>query len=82
METLGLIAAVAMPFWNIPLIIRIGRRKSSGDISLAWAVGVFACILLMLPSGLTSPDRVFKTFAIINTILFGAVTVQVIRYRR
>ncbi len=82
METLGLIAAVVMPFWNIPLIIRIGQRKSADDISLTWVLGVFVCILLMLPSGLASPDRVFRTFAILNTFFFGAVAVQVIRYRR
>lgn len=77
----GFIAAVAMPFWNIPLILTIGRRKSSKDISLAWALGVFACILLMLPSALASPDRTFKVFGIVNAVLFGAVVVQVIRYR-
>ena len=29
MRTLGLIAAVGMPLWNIPLILKIGRRQSS-----------------------------------------------------
>ena len=81
MQALGLIAAVAMPLWNIPLILRIQRRRSSGDISLAWALGVFGCILLMLPSALASPDVVFRAFGIVNTVLFGAVVVQVLRYR-
>ena len=80
-ETIGLIAAIILPFWNIPLIVRIGRRRSSKDMSLWWTVGVFVCMLLMLPSGLTSADRVFRVFSIVNTILFGAVVVQVIRYR-
>jgi len=80
-QEIGFVAAIAMPFWNIPLIIRIGRRKSSKDISLGWAVGVFACILLMLPSALVSPDPVFKAFGIINAILFGAVVAQIFRYR-
>ena len=81
-ERLGLIAAVAMPLWNIPLIVRISRRKSSGDISLSWALGVFTCIVLMLPSALVSPDPVFKIFGILNTVLFGASVVQIFRYRR
>lgn len=81
MHTLGLIAAVVMPLWNIPLILRIGRRKSSKDISLSWALGIFACILLMLPSALASPDAIFRTFGIANTVLFAGVVVQVIRYR-
>ncbi len=78
---LGMIGAVVMPFWNIPLIITIGRRKSSKDISLVWALGVFACILLLLPCALASPDHAFKAFGIVNAVLFGAVVVQVIRYR-
>ena len=81
MQTVGLIAAVAMPFWNIPLILRIRRRKSSNDISLPWALGVLSCMVLMLPSALASPDIIFKVFGLMNTILFTAVVVQVIRYR-
>ena len=80
-ETIGMIAAIILPFWNIPLILRIQRRRSSNDISMLWAVGVFVCLLLMLPSGLISADRVFKVFTITNIVLFGAVVVQVIRYR-
>ena len=80
-ETIGVIAAVVLPLWNIPLIIRIGRRRSSKDLSLWWTVGVFVCLLLMLPSGLTSTDLVFKVFSVVNIILFGAVVIQVIRYR-
>jgi uncharacterized protein with PQ loop repeat len=81
MNILGLMAAVAMPFWNIPLIIKIEQRKSSKDISLSWAIGVMVCILLLLPSALTSPDLIFKVFGVVNTVFFGAVVVQVVRYR-
>ena len=80
-KTLGLIAAVLLPFWNIPLIIRIGRRRSSKDLSLWWTLGVFICLLLMLPSGLVSTDPVFKVFSVVNVVLFGAVVIQVIRFR-
>lgn len=80
-QMIGLVAGVILPLWNIPLIIRIQRRKSSQDISLPWALGVFVCLLLMFPSALMSSDVVFKTFSIANIVLFTAVVVQVVRYR-
>ena len=80
-QTLGLIAAVVMPLWNIPLIVRIERRKSSKDISLPWAVGVLGCIFLMLPAALISPDIVLRAFGIMNAVLFTAVVIQILRYR-
>ena len=80
-KMIGLIAAVVMPLWNIPLIWKLEQRKSSKDISTAWAVGVWVCILLMLPSGLQSTDAVFRAFAIVNTVFFTAVAIQVLRYR-
>ena len=81
MEKIGLIAAVALPLWNIPLIVRIGQRKSSKDISLAWALGVEICLAAMLPSGLASVDPVFKIFTAVNFALFSAVLIQVLRWR-
>ena len=80
-KLIGFIAAVLLPLWNIPLILRIHRRRSSTDISVPWALGVFTCLLLMLPSALTSPDLTFRIFGILNVILFGAVVVQVVRFR-
>ena len=80
-EKIGLIAAVVLPFWNIPLMIRMERRKSSSDISPAWALGVFACLVGMLPSGLRSADLVFKVFTVVNLVFFSGVVIQVIRYR-
>lgn len=79
-EQIGLIAAIVLPLCNIPLIARIERRKSSDDVSLWWAFGVLGCLLAMFPAALVSTDRVFKTFSVINLILFGAVVVQVARY--
>lgn len=81
-ETIGLIAAIVLPFWNIPLIIKIIKRKSSGDISLAWVIGVWVCIILMAPSGFRSSDVVWRTFNIVNLILFSAVFVTVLKYRK
>lgn len=80
-QTIGLIAAVLMPLWNIPLIVRIEKRKSSRDISVSWALGVLACILLMLPASLISPDPVLRVFGVANAILFTAVVIQILRYR-
>ncbi|MBI3333526.1 MAG: hypothetical protein HYZ93_05495 [Candidatus Omnitrophica bacterium] len=77
----GLVAAVVLPFWNLPLIFNIQRRRSSRDISLSWAWGVFGCLILMLPSALTSVDIVFKVFSLVNVLLFSGVVIQVARYR-
>lgn len=82
LETISLICAVVMPLWNIPLIMRIVQRRSSEDISLAWALGVWVCILLMAPSGFQSKDIVWKTFNITNLILFTAVVFFVLKYHK
>ena len=80
LKNLGMVSAVAMPLFDIPLIIRIIRRKSSEDISLIWVVGIELCILGMLPSSLLSPDPILQAFAIVNTVLFTAVFLIVIYY--
>ncbi len=80
-EQVGMIAAMVLPLWNIPLILRIGKRRSSSDISLPWTLGVWVCLVLMLPSGLHSPDPVFRVFAVANVIFFSGVLIQVIRFR-
>lgn len=81
-ETLGLVCAVVLPFFNIPLIMRIIKRRSSEDISLTWALGVWVCIILMFPSGLISEDIVWRTFNIMNVILFSCVVAVTLRYRK
>ena len=81
METVGMVAAVVLPLWNIPLILRIRQRRSSKDVSLWWAVGVWVCLVAMVPAGLASPDRVFRLFTVVNVVLFSGVMVYVVRYR-
>lgn len=81
-QDIGMVAGVALPFWNIPLILRIRRRKTSRDISLAWTFGVWACLLIMLPSTLLSSDRVLRAFGISNFVLFSFVVVTVLAYRK
>ncbi len=81
-ETIGLVASIVMPLFNIPLIVRIIRRRSSADISTAWVMGVWICALLMAPSGFTSKDMVWRSYNIVNLVLFTAVVVAVWRYRK
>jgi hypothetical protein len=44
-------------------------------------LGVWACLVAMLPSGLASPDAVYRAFTISNVVLFSVVVVQVLRFR-
>jgi len=81
-QTVGLIAAIILPLCNMPLIIRMIRRKSSRDISLYWAFGVWICLLAMFPAGIQSSDIVWKTFNIINMVLFTAVVVTAVIYHK
>ncbi len=80
-QTAGLIAACVLPFWNIPLIMKILKRKSSADMSLAWVLGVEACILVMFPSTMVSADPILRVYGVLNTLFFTAVTIVVWIYR-
>lgn len=80
-EMVGIAASVTLPLFNIPLLMHIVKRKSSKDISLHWAVGVWSCLLFMLPAGLISDDLVLKIFSISNFVLFSGVMGTVLAYR-
>lgn len=80
MKTLALICGIIMPLWNIPLIVRICKRRSSGDISLAWAVGVWVCVVGTFPWALRTEDIVFKAYSIMNIILFSGVVLATLHY--
>ncbi len=82
LEKVALIAAIILPFWNIPLIVRIIQRKSSHDISLYWVFGVWICFLLMAPTAFVSSDLVWRTFNIVNMVFFTAVAITVLVYRK
>ncbi len=82
METVALVAAIILPLWNIPLIVRIIQRKSSRDISIYWALGVWICFLLMAPDAFSSADIVWRVFNVMNLILFTLVVVVVLVYRK
>lgn len=81
-ERVALIAAVILPLWNIPLILRIVKRRSSRDISIYWVAGVWFCFALMAPDGLASEDLVWRIFNIMNFLFFTAVFAVVLAYRR
>lgn len=80
-KLIALIAAVVLPFWNVPLIVRMIKRKSSQDISLYWAFGVWGCLILMFPEGITSSDIVWRTFNIVNLALFSLVVITAVVFR-
>ena len=82
LQKIGLIASIVMPLFNIPLIIKIIKRKSSADISISWVMGVWICCLLMAPSGFASQDIVWRSFNIVNLVLFTGVVVTVMCYRK
>lgn len=77
----GLVAGIVMPLFNFPLVYKIWKRKSSTDISLVWALGIWGSIVLMLPASLISPDPVFKVFGILNFLLFSGVVIVVLKFR-
>lgn len=79
---IALVAGIVLPLWNIPLIMRIVKRKSSEDISIFWALGVWACLILMAPSAFVSKDPVWRIFNIVNLVLFSVVVVFVLVYRK
>ena len=81
LRKIALIASIILPLWNIPLIYRMVKRKSSKDISLYWAFGVWTCFLLMFPAALASSDMIWKTFNITNMILFSAVVATAVFLR-
>ena len=77
----GMTASVIMPLFNIPLVYKIWKRKSSSDLSLVWTLGIWGSILVMLPATLISPDPAFRIFGITNFILFSCVVFSVLKFR-
>ena len=80
-KLLGIIGGVSMPIWNIPLIVRIVKRRSAEDISIYWVAGVWACVMAMLPASAVSDDPVLKYFGIVNAVAFSCVFFTVLKYK-
>lgn len=81
-DKIALVASIVLPLWNIPLIIKIVKRRSSEDISVLWAIGVWVSLLALLPSGLKSDFLVWKVFAIANFLFFTFVAFVTLLFRR
>ncbi len=79
-QILGMLSGVLMPFFNIPLILRIVKRRSSEDISLAWVIGVWFCVVGMVPSSVKSSDIVLYVFGIVNVFFFSGVLAVVLYF--
>ena len=83
MDYVSTAAAAALPLFDIPLIVRIIRRKSAADISLSWIIGLWVCSVGMAPAAIiSSQDLVWKTFNIVNVILLTGVLIAVLCYRQ
>lgn len=79
--TIGMASSIIMPLFNIPLVIKIWKRRSSSDISLTWTLGVWGSILVMTPAAIISSDPVFRIFGIMNILLFSTVAFSVLKFR-
>ncbi len=80
-QTLGFAASIILPFFNIPLMLRMYQRKSSEDLSLVWVCGIFFSLLAMIPVGIQSPDSVFRLFSVLNFAFFSGVAGMAVYYR-
>ncbi len=81
-ETVGFWAAVALPFFDISLIMHVIKRKSSADISVMWAAGLWLSAVMMAPSAFVSGDRTAIGFNVVNVVMLTAVLAVVIKYRK
>ena len=79
-QILGMVSGILMPLFNLPLMLRIIRRRSSQDISLVWVVGVWFCVIGLLPSSLQSPDPILFAFGVVNALLFSGVFLSVLYF--
>jgi hypothetical protein len=72
----------ALPLFDIPLIVRIIKRKSSEDISLWWIIGLWVCFVILIPSWMKSTDIVWKSFNVVNLVLLTAVLIVTVKYHK
>ena len=82
MKTIGFWAGVILPLWDIPLIVRVVQRKSSRDISLSWAVGIWVSAMLMAPSAFITGDKLAMGFNVMNVLMLTGVVIVTIKYRK
>lgn len=78
---IAMVAGIMLPLFNIPLIIKLIKRKNAEDFSLFWAIGVWVCIVLMTPQGLRSEDIAFRSYSIVNIFFFSIVVFFILKYK-
>ncbi|PIR20060.1 MAG: hypothetical protein COV45_08800 [Deltaproteobacteria bacterium CG11_big_fil_rev_8_21_14_0_20_47_16] len=78
---IGMGVGFILPVFNLAQIWRMIKFKSSHDISIVWCIGVWTCIVLMLPSALISEDAVYRTFSITNVAFFSALVGTAVYFR-
>lgn len=81
-DTIGLWAGVMLPLWDIPLIVRILRRKSANDISLMWMWGIWLSSVLMAPSAFVAHNKTAIGFNIVNVTMLTILLIVVLKYHR
>lgn len=81
-ETVGFWAGVVLPLFDIALIAHVIKRRSSADISLAWAFGLWLTSVLMAPSAFVSGDKAAMGFNAVNVFMLTIVLVVVFKYRK
>jgi len=82
LKTIGFWAAVILPLWDIPLMVHVIKRKSSQDISLGWAFGLWLSSVFMAPSAFITGDRAAIGFNLVNVIMLTGVLAVVFKYRK
>lgn len=81
-ENISTIAAAVLPLFDIPLILHIMKRRSSKDISVLWAVGLWVTSIALAPAGILNPNWASKLFNIVNVIMLTILVVVVWKYRK
>ncbi len=81
-ETVGFWAGVVLPLFDISLIAHVIKRKSSADISLLWAFGLWLTSVLMMPSAFVSGNIQAIGFNSMNVLMLTLVVIVVFKYRK
>lgn len=82
MDQAATVAGAVLPLFDLSLIMHVVKRRSSEDISITWAVGLWLTSVAMAPTGLMSGDLASKAFNLVNVIMLTIVVWVVIKYRR
>ncbi|MEI7998177.1 MAG: hypothetical protein WCH62_01545 [Candidatus Omnitrophota bacterium] len=81
-DSIGFWAGVMLHLWDIPLIVRVIRRKSAEDISLYWIWGLWLSSVLMSPSCFIIGNKIAMAFNIVNVTTLTVVLFVVIKYHK